>query len=143
MAGKGRDLLDGLPGVFASSKSGLDLRPLLPGELVLTSGGHPPAIHHSAADGTIELLELEAYPAGPEAESVRSQMETLRSNARIEEARELRDRILEMINRRRFSEALELARDLVGRFPDTAAAAELTRQMARLEELADAERTGR
>jgi len=86
---------------------------------------------------------LEAYPAGPEAESVRSQMETLRSNARIEEARELRDRILEMINRRRFSEALELARDLVGRFPDTAAAAELTRQMARLEELADAERTGR
>jgi len=79
---------------------------------------------------------LDAFPDCREAESVRVQLGTLAGNARIEEVRELRDRIADLIDRRRFAEALELARDVVDRFPDTAAAAELRGQMTRLAERA-------
>lgn len=79
---------------------------------------------------------LHAYTEGHEADAVRAQWETITDNARIEEVRELRDRIRDLIDRRRFAEAVELARDLVGRFPDTAAAQELRGQLARLEALA-------
>ncbi len=81
---------------------------------------------------------LESFADSVEAGAVRAQMETLASNARIEEVRELRDRIREFIDRRRFAEAVELARQVVERFPDTAAAAELRQQMPRLEERARA-----
>ena len=85
----------------------------------------------SAAD---ELLA--AYPNSPEADAVRTRLDTLRENARIEEARDLRDKVSELISRRRFGEAVELARDLIARFPATAAAGELRQQMPKLEELA-------
>jgi tetratricopeptide (TPR) repeat protein len=79
---------------------------------------------------------LAAYPDSPEADTVRSRLDTLRDNAQIEEVRELRDRIRDLISRRRFPEALELAKDVVHRFPNVAAADELRQQMGRLEELA-------
>ncbi len=80
---------------------------------------------------------LRAYPGSPEAELVRAQMPTLEENARIEEVRRMRDEIREMLARRRYAEALELARRVVEQFPDTAAAAELREQLSRLKELAD------
>ena len=53
----------------------------------------------------------------------------------LEEVRELRDRIRDLINRRRFMEAFEMARDLVARFPHTAAAEELRGQMDKLAQM--------
>lgn len=79
---------------------------------------------------------LEAYPDASEAELVRVQMDTLRENARIEEVRRCRDRIRDFIERRRFSEAIDLARDVIRDYPDTAAAQELRQQLPRLEQLA-------
>jgi uncharacterized membrane protein YciS (DUF1049 family) len=99
------------------------------------------ARHWRAALSAAETF-LAAYASAPEADTVRAQLETIRSNARIEEVRELRDQIRDLINRRRFAEAAERARDVVERFPDTAAAAELRGQMNRLEELARAAQGG-
>jgi len=96
------------------------------------------ARHWRAALAAAEEL-LEAYPDSPEAAEVRSTLRTLTDNARIEEARELRDEIRDLLSRRRYAEALARARDLIRRFPTTAAAEELRTQMARLEELASSE----
>ncbi|HAU38631.1 MAG TPA: hypothetical protein DCX07_13065, partial [Phycisphaerales bacterium] len=79
---------------------------------------------------------LEAYPEGLEADAVRIQLRTLEENARLEEAREMRDRFRDLLSRRRYAEALEAAREVLRRFPDTQAAADLREQMPRLEELA-------
>jgi outer membrane protein assembly factor BamD (BamD/ComL family) len=79
---------------------------------------------------------LDAYPDTAEAELVGVQMDTLRDNARIEEVRGYRDRIRDLIERRRFAEAIELAQDVIRDYPDTAAAQELRQQLPRLEQLA-------
>ena len=63
-------------------------------------------------------------------------LSTIQDNARLEEVRELRDQIRDLIERRRYADAIEYAQDLIQRFPDTKAAEELGRQMARLRELA-------
>ena len=88
----------------------------------------------SAAVAAQELLA--AHPRSPQAEAVRAKLPTLRDNALLEEVREIRNQIRDLISRRRYPEALEVARDLVHRFPQTAVAEELRSQMARLEELA-------
>jgi len=79
---------------------------------------------------------VEAHPNCSEAELVRTQMPTLDDNARIEEVRDMRDRILDYIERRRYQEAVELAREVMERFPETAAAQELQQQVLRWMELA-------
>jgi len=75
---------------------------------------------------------VEAYPGCAEAEMVTAQMPTLRDNARIEETRQLRDGIGDLISRKRFAEAVEVAEDLIRRFPQTRAAADLRKQMPKL-----------
>ena len=79
---------------------------------------------------------LEAYPDGPSTDAVRAMLSTLEDNARIEEARELRDHIRDLIERRRYAEAADVAEEVIRRFPDTRAAIELGRQLHRLRELA-------
>lgn len=79
---------------------------------------------------------LESHPNSPEAEQVLQQMDTLEENARLGEARALRDSIRELIRRGRYAEAVEMGEDLVRRFPRTAAAEELRRQLPRLRERA-------
>ncbi len=78
---------------------------------------------------------LDAYPETTEADLVSAHMPTLKDNARIEEVREYRDGIRDMIERRRYAEAAELARQVVERYPETAAANELRQQLPRLMEL--------
>ncbi len=80
---------------------------------------------------------LAEYPNSPEADEVALTMPTIQENSRIEEARELRDEIRDLIRRRRYHEAIRIARDILARFPDTQAAAELREQIPRLEDLAD------
>ena len=79
---------------------------------------------------------LEAYPGCPEADMLSAQIPALEDNARIEEVRDCRDRISDMIQRRRYRLAAELAEDVIVHYPDTQAAKELTEQMDRLRELA-------
>lgn len=71
-----------------------------------------------------------------EAESVKAMLPTLEENSRIVEVRQLGDRFGDMIRRKRYVQAVTLAREIVERFPGTKAAADLKHQMPRLEELA-------
>ena len=57
--------------------------------------------------GAHRLLEI--YGDSEEARNVRAMMPTLVDNARIEEVREYRDRIVEMVEQLRYAEAIELA----------------------------------
>lgn len=75
---------------------------------------------------------LKAHRGSKEAEDVTAMMLTIEENARIEEVRELRDSIRELIERRRFDEAVKIAEEIIHRFPDTQAAGELSRQIERL-----------
>ncbi|MHC4981950.1 MAG: hypothetical protein ACYTF6_02135 [Planctomycetota bacterium] len=79
------------------------------------------------------------YPNSGEADKVARRMPTIQENARIEEARQLRDEIRDLIQRRRYAEAVRIAHEILARFPDTQAAVELRPQIQRLEELAEGE----
>lgn len=85
---------------------------------------------------------VQAFPSGAGHDTVRAMLATIEDNARIEEVRELRDRIRDLIERRRYAEAVEYAHDVIERFPDTLAAEELGRQMNRLRELARSSSNG-
>ncbi|MCE5327261.1 MAG: hypothetical protein LLG01_12710 [Planctomycetaceae bacterium] len=82
---------------------------------------------------------IEAYPDSHEARQLALRMDTLADNARIEEVRELRDQIRDMLDRRRYVEAVKVAEDVMDRFPETQAAAELRGQIGRLRGLARGE----
>jgi hypothetical protein len=79
---------------------------------------------------------LKAHAHSVEAAEVATRLDMLRANARLEEARELRNRVRDLIVRRRYPEALPVAEDLIRRFGETQAAAELRTQLDRLRELA-------
>lgn len=79
---------------------------------------------------------LDAYPGSPEADTVASRIVTLEENARIEQVRGMRDRIIDLIRRRRYAEAIGLGKEVVEKFPDTRAAGDLRTQMPRLTRLA-------
>ena len=79
---------------------------------------------------------LETYADSEEARNVRAMMPTLVDNARIEEVREYRNRIVDMMERRRYTEAVEMAEHVMDNYPETAAAEELRQQIPRLRELA-------
>jgi len=91
--------------------------------------------HWRAALAAARQLAL-TYPSSAEAGEVVAQIDLLAENARIEEVRDRRDRIADLLQRRRYRLAVELAEDIVAHFPDTQAAKELTGQMDRLRELA-------
>jgi len=80
---------------------------------------------------------LENYPDCPEADLIRAQMPTLTDNALIEDARRLRDDVLDMIEHRRFAEAVKAAKELIENFPETMAAGELREQLPQLTKLAN------
>mgnify|MGYP006309465797 FL=1 len=79
---------------------------------------------------------VDRYPNSVEAQTVLPRMETLESNARIALARDKRDRIRGLIERKRYGEAIRLGRELIRELPETRAAAELGQQIPRLEDLA-------
>ncbi|KKN81293.1 hypothetical protein LCGC14_0321300 [marine sediment metagenome] len=81
-----------------------------------------------------ELVNV--HPATAEAAEVTGRLATLQENARIEEVRELRDRIRDLIERRRYHDAATVAEDIVARFADTQAAADLRGQIDQLNRLA-------
>ena len=82
---------------------------------------------------------LEAYPNSAEAEVVAARIPAMEDNARIEEVRELRDEIRDLLERRRFAKAVRVAEVVIRQYPETKAASELREQLEKLKELA---RTG-
>ncbi len=72
---------------------------------------------------------LEKYPASQEAQRIEATLSTIENNAKLEEIRDLRNRIRDLVARKRFAEAIEIAQDVVIRFPDAKIAAELRRQI--------------
>ncbi|MCY2925987.1 MAG: hypothetical protein NT031_11215, partial [Planctomycetota bacterium] len=72
------------------------------------------------------------HPRSHQAEEIQPTMLRREENARIEEVRELRDRVADLIERKRFGEAVEVAEDLIHRFPDTQVAGQLTREIDKL-----------
>ncbi len=79
---------------------------------------------------------IETCPGTQEANTITLRMTTLEENARIEEVRQLRDEMRDMIERRRYAEAIEIAKDVMERFPQSHFAGELKGQIGRLRELA-------
>jgi hypothetical protein len=68
---------------------------------------------------------IEKYPASKEGQKVAASMDTVCKNAHFEEARTLRDRIGDLIKRKRYSDAVDVAEDLIRRFPNTQVAKQL------------------
>jgi len=79
---------------------------------------------------------IDKYPDSPEAELLREKMETLRANAEIEKRQQLEEQIKDLIKRRNFIQALELAKYVIQEYPDSPQAQALREQMEKMEELA-------
>jgi tetratricopeptide (TPR) repeat protein len=75
---------------------------------------------------------LETYPQSSEADAVIAKVATLEENARIEEVREMRDHIRDLVRRRRFREAAAVAEEVIRRFPDMRVANALRGQIDKL-----------
>ncbi len=76
---------------------------------------------------------IAAYPESIEAESLRTQMETLTKNAEIEHRRELETKYKGLIEQRNFAEALALAREVIATYPESPQARVMREQIPHLE----------
>lgn len=83
---------------------------------------------------------LEKFPEHRRADAVRGQLKTIQDNAEIEERQEQEVRIQEMLRAHRFQEALELAEELMRRFPMSPQAEAIEQMLPRIKELAEEER---
>jgi len=79
---------------------------------------------------------IEKFPEHRRAVSVRAQMPTIQDNAEIEERQEQEKRIQELVRGQRFIEAIELAEDLLDRFPGSPQADSLEQLLPKLRDLA-------
>ncbi len=85
---------------------------------------------------------LDMFPDHRRAARIREQITLLRENADVEERQEQELRIQELIKARRLSEAIELAEELIERYPDSPQAQGLTELLPRLRERAIREEIG-
>jgi len=79
---------------------------------------------------------LEQYPDSIEADSLRTQMDTLEVNVEIAERQRLEDEIKDLIRRQRYSEALTKAEQVIFTYPGSPQAQALEEQLPRLKEKA-------
>jgi outer membrane protein assembly factor BamD (BamD/ComL family) len=80
---------------------------------------------------------LEEFPNHSRANRIRQQFKTISANAEIEERQEHEVRIQLLVTNRRFAEAVELAEEVVRRFPDSPQADALEERLPQLRELAE------
>ena len=85
---------------------------------------------------------IEKYPGTVEAQEAQSILPTIIDNARIQEVRAYRNRFVEMMQRKCYPQALELAQYVTENYPETAAAEELRSQLPQIWELARRSQTG-
>lgn len=81
-------------------------------------------------------MVIQRFPKSQEAEALRLQLPTLEANAEIKLRQKLELNIRELLNQRRFDEALGLAHELIERYPHSKQAEILREQLPRLEEMA-------
>jgi outer membrane protein assembly factor BamD (BamD/ComL family) len=79
---------------------------------------------------------LEKFPNNRRAEKVRSQLRTIQDNAEIEERQEQESKFQELVRAKRFAEAIELAEDVLDRFPNSPQADSLSLLLPKMRELA-------
>lgn len=79
---------------------------------------------------------IQRFPKSPEAEALRLQLPTLEANAEIKTRQKMENELRDLINRRRFDEALTIAYALIERYPNSKQAEVLREQIPRLEEKA-------
>lgn len=83
----------------------------------------------------VELM-LNKYPHSPEAQELRQQLPTLRDNAEIQTRQQMESDIRDLIQARRFPDALRVAKELIERYPRSPQAEVLRDQLPRLEQRA-------
>ena len=88
-----------------------------------------------ALEGAQRLLE--AYPTHARANKLRQQLKTIAHNAEIEERQEHEMRIQQLVRGRRFAEAVELAEDVMKRYPGSPQAQSLDEMLPKLRDLAE------
>ena len=86
----------------------------------------------TALEAARKLIRLD--PDSEEAKAVALQMPTIESNARIEEVRRLRDEFRDLLDRKRYTDAFDLAQYIVGEYPETAAGRDLKEQLPALKQ---------
>lgn len=79
---------------------------------------------------------IEKFPNHRRAANVRTQMPTIQANAEIEERQEQEGRIQALVRSKRFIEAIELAENLLDRFPGSPQADSLEQLLPKLRDLA-------
>ena len=79
---------------------------------------------------------LECAPGHRRSAAIRPQLKTIRENAEIEERQEQERRIQEMIRTKQIPEAIDLAEDLLRRFPASPQADSLHKLLPKMRELA-------
>jgi outer membrane protein assembly factor BamD (BamD/ComL family) len=80
---------------------------------------------------------LEDFPHHSRANRIRQQFKTICENAEIQERQEHELRIQVLVQGRRFAEAVDLAEEVVRRFPDSPQADALEQRLPQLRELAE------
>ncbi len=79
---------------------------------------------------------ITTFPAGPDTDALRAQMDTLEANAEIETRQNLERELKVLLQQHRHWDALALARRIIAEYPLSPQANALRRQIQRLEELA-------
>ena len=79
---------------------------------------------------------LECAPGHRKSVAIRGQLKTIRENAEIEERQEQERRIQDLIRNKQFFDAIELAEDLLQRFPNSPQAETLQKLLPKMRELA-------
>jgi outer membrane protein assembly factor BamD (BamD/ComL family) len=79
---------------------------------------------------------LECAPGHRKSVAIRGQLKTIRENAEIEERQEQERRIQDLIRNKQFFEAIDLAEDLLQRFPNSPQADSLQKLLPKMRELA-------
>ncbi len=86
---------------------------------------------------------IETFPAGPDTDILRGQLETLTANAEIEIRQQLERHIKEYVQRGEYWDALSLARRIIAEYPFSPQAGALRAQIGRIEELARQQERGK
>jgi outer membrane protein assembly factor BamD (BamD/ComL family) len=91
--------------------------------------------HWRRALATAKTL-LERAPGHRRSASIRGQYKTIQENAEIEERQQQERRIQELVRAKQFPEAIDLAEDLLHRFPNSPQAGSLQELLPKMRELA-------
>ncbi len=86
---------------------------------------------------------VERYPDEKAIDRIRVELATLRNNADAQDRQEMEVEFKDLLNRHRYEECLAVAEKMIDTYPDSKAAAELTKMLPKLHELIRQERVRR